>query len=49
MPVYVIDEKDAARYVGMSVSFLRRARCEGAPGNRTPGREPDYKIGRAHV
>ncbi len=41
-----LDEKVAAKYVGMSISFLRRARCEGAPGGRTPG-PPYVKIGRS--
>lgn len=42
----VIDEKRAAKYIGMSRSYLRRARMEGQIGNRAPG-PPFYKIGRA--
>ncbi len=42
----VMNEKNAARYVGMSISFLRKARCEGTLAGRTPG--PTYiKLGRA--
>ena len=36
----LLDEKQAARYLGegaVSLSFLRKSRSEGAPGNRTPG------------
>jgi predicted DNA-binding transcriptional regulator AlpA len=46
MTATALNEKDTARYVGMSVSFLRRARCEGAPGGRTPG-PPFVKLGRS--
>lgn len=42
----IIREKDAATYVGMSCSFLRKARCEGQIGKRTPG-PPFFKIGRS--
>lgn len=41
-----LTEKEAANYIGMSVSFLRRDRMEGVIGNRTPG--PKWlKIGRS--
>ncbi|MCP3680579.1 MAG: helix-turn-helix domain-containing protein [Gammaproteobacteria bacterium] len=30
-------ERDAARYIGMSVSFLRKDRMEGFIPGRTPG------------
>ncbi|MGE3319848.1 MAG: helix-turn-helix transcriptional regulator [Candidatus Berkiella sp.] len=41
-----LTEKEAAHYIGMSVSFLRRDRMEGVIGNRTPG--PKWlKIGRS--
>ena len=41
-----LNEKEAALYVGMSVSFLRIARMEGDRKNRTAG--PSYvKIGRS--
>lgn len=41
-----LKEADAARYIGMSRSFLRKSRCEGRVGKRTVG--PDYhKNGRA--
>lgn len=32
----LLDEKQTARYVGVSLSYLRKSRSEGAPGNRTP-------------
>ena len=39
-------ERDAAIYVGMSISYLRQTRMEGNRKGRTPG--PAYiKIGRA--
>ncbi|PIU25965.1 MAG: DNA-binding protein [Candidatus Aquicultor secundus] len=42
----VVNEKDAAKYIGMSVSFLRQARCDGPTANRTPG--PVFlRLGRA--
>lgn len=41
-----LKEEEAAQYIGMSRSFLRKSRCEGRVGQRTPG--PDYhKNGRA--
>lgn len=41
-----LTEKEAAHYIGMSVSFLRRDRMEGVIGKSTPG--PKYlKIGRS--
>lgn len=32
-----LNEREAAAYIGMSVSYLRRDRHEGPTGNRTPG------------
>ncbi len=41
-----LTEKEAAHYIGMSVSFLRRDRMEGVIGKSTPG--PKWlKIGRS--
>ena len=31
----LLDEKQAADFLGVSLSFLRKSRSEGAPGNRT--------------
>lgn len=42
----IINEKDAARYIGMSVSFLRQSRMTGKLKKRTPG-PPFAKYGRA--
>ena len=42
----MLTDVEAARYIGMSVAFLRLSRCEGTYGNRTPG-PPYYKIGRS--
>ena len=40
-----LNETDAARYVGMSLAYLRMARLTGDLKNRTPG--PEFlKIGR---
>lgn len=36
-PKNVLSESEAARYIGMSASFLRKARTEGDRRNRTPG------------
>ena len=42
----LLNEKETAVYLGMSVAYLRLDRCEGHRGNRTPG--PSYlKIGKA--
>lgn len=41
-----LKEKDAAIYIGMSVSFLRQSRMEGNRKGRTPA-PPYIKIGRA--
>lgn len=42
----ILKEKEAAAYIGMSVSYLQHARCYGASGNRTSG--PSYlKMGRS--
>lgn len=41
-----LTEKEAAHYIGMSASYLRRSRMEGAIGNSTPA--PKWlKIGRS--
>ena len=42
----VITEKEAAVYVGMSVSFLRMSRLERRRKNHTPG-PPFVKMGRS--
>ena len=41
-----LKEREAATYVGMSVSYLRQTRMEGNRKGRTPG-PPYIKIGRA--
>ena len=33
----LLDERAAAKYAGVSVAYLRRARIEGAPSGRTAG------------
>lgn len=35
--LFVLNEKKAAEYIGMSISYLQHARYYGATGNRTPG------------
>jgi len=46
LPTQVYNEKQAAQYIGMSVSYLRHDRCYGAIGGHTPG--PSYlKLGRS--
>ncbi|PIQ44096.1 MAG: DNA-binding protein [Gammaproteobacteria bacterium CG11_big_fil_rev_8_21_14_0_20_46_22] len=40
-----LNEKAAAQYIGMSVSYLRKDRMDGLVGQRTPG--PRYaKLGK---
>jgi len=34
-PSLLLDEKKASEYLGVSLSFLRKGRSEGSPGNRT--------------
>lgn len=41
----LLDEGPTAEYIGMSVAFLRKGRCVGIVGNRTPP-PPYLKIGR---
>lgn len=41
-----ISERDAAKYIGMSRSFLAQARMDGPRKNRTPA-PPFIKIGRS--
>lgn len=41
----MLSTRQAAIFIGMSMSFLRMARCEGHRGNRTPG-PPFYRIGK---
>lgn len=41
-----MSELDAAKYIGMSRSFLAQARMDGKRDNRTPA-PPFIKIGRA--
>lgn len=42
----VLNEKDTAMYIGMSVSWLRQTRMNGQLKGRTPG-PPFIKIGRS--
>jgi hypothetical protein len=42
----VLEEEAAATYIGMSVMYLRRSRCEGHRDDRTPA-PPYIKIGRS--
>lgn len=45
-PKHVLNEVEAARYINMSVSYLRKSRMEGDRKSRTPG--PAWvKIGRS--
>jgi predicted DNA-binding transcriptional regulator AlpA len=41
-----MQDRDAARYIGMSVSFLKQSRMNGDRENHTPG-PPYVKIGRS--
>ena len=41
----LLDEKEAAQFLGVSLSYLRKARSEGSPGGRTPA-PPFVRIGR---
>lgn len=41
----LLNEKQAAEYIGMSVAFLRCGRSRGVTGNRTPT-PPHLKTGR---
>ena len=41
-----LTEKEAAHYIGMSIAFLRKDRCEGKIGNRTIGPK-HLKIGKS--
>lgn len=42
----LLDEKQAAACLGVSLSFLRKSRSEGSPGKRTPA--PNFvKVGRS--
>jgi predicted DNA-binding transcriptional regulator AlpA len=46
MTKFTLTEKEAAEYIGMSRSFLRKDRMDGIRVNRTPG--PQYlKMGRS--
>jgi hypothetical protein len=42
----LMNEADAASYIGMSIAFLRSGRCHGIVGNRTPT-PPHLKLGRS--
>lgn len=42
----MVNEKVSACYIGMSVAYLRKCRCEGKIGNRTLG-PPYYKLSAA--
>lgn len=46
MTVNIINEKEAARYIGMSTAFLRQSRCDGNLKGRTQA-PPFLKLGRA--
>ena len=42
----MLPPRQAAAYLGVSLSFLNKARSEGAPGDRTPG--PEFvKLGKS--
>ena len=43
MEQILLNEQEAAKYINMSRSFLRKGRSEGAPGERTPP-PPHIKI-----
>lgn len=45
-PPALVPETDAARYISMSVSYLRQARMEGQRQGRTAG-PPWIQVGRA--
>ena len=45
-PKRCLTDVEAAAYLGMSVSFLRQARCDGNRPNRTPG-PPYVRLGRS--
>jgi len=36
MDKVVLSKKEAAHYIGMSLSYLRQDRCYGATGQRAP-------------
>jgi len=40
----LLDERDAAKYLGVSVSYLRKGRCQGTLRHETPP-PPHVKIG----
>ena len=42
----LVTEHAAARYIGMSVAFLRASRCRGRVGGRSPG-PPFLKLGKS--
>jgi hypothetical protein len=42
----IVDERDAAKFTGMSVAFLRVGRAQGVVGRRTPS-PPYIRLGRA--
>ena len=44
VPSLLLDEKQAASYVGVSLSYLRKACSEGNPGDRTPA-PPFVRVG----
>lgn len=45
-PGDMLNEKETASIIGMSVQFLRQSRMDGIRANRTPG-PPYHKIGRS--
>jgi len=40
----LLDERSAAQFLGVSLSYLRKSRSEGAPGGRTPA-PPFRRVG----
>ena len=40
----LFDERHASQFLGVSMSYLRKSRSEGSPGNRTPA-PPFVKVG----
>lgn len=46
MNPHVLNEREAAQYIGMSMSFLRQSRMEGKRESHTPG-PPFLKLGKA--
>ena len=43
-PSLLLNERQAAKFLGVSLSYLRKSRSEGSPGNRTPA-PPFVRVG----